>query len=124
MYNYFYYNNKKTMEKIEKGTIIEVKVPNIEKPIKAVVLDVIVTGDYEGDFSTITYYTYILYAQKRLFKASNKCRRGTCTSITEEDEPREIKDFFKYCSLEVNHRDKSNWLREQVKKLDIHTIYA
>ena len=37
---------------------------------------------------------------------------------------REIKDFFKYCSLEVNHQDKSNWLREQVKKLDIHTIYA
>ena len=72
------------MEKIEKGIIIEIKVPNVEKPIKAVVLDVIVTGAYEGDFSTITYYTYILYAQKRLFKASNKCRRGTYTSITEE----------------------------------------
>ena len=28
------------MEKIERGTIIEVKVPNVEKPIKAVVLDV------------------------------------------------------------------------------------
>ena len=80
------------MEKIEKGTIIEVKVPNVEKPIKAVVLDVIVTGDYEGDFSTITYYTYILYAQKRLFKASNECRRGTCPSITEEGEL--IEDMF------------------------------
>ena len=80
------------MEKIERGTIIEVKVPNVEKPIKAVVLDVIETGAYEGDFSTFTYYTYILYAQKRLFKASNKCRRGTCTSITEEGEP--VEDMF------------------------------
>ena len=80
------------MEKIEKGIIIEIKVPNVEKPIKAVVLDVIATGEYEGDFSTITYYTYILYAQKRLFKASNKCRRGTYTSITEEGEP--IEDMF------------------------------
>ena len=80
------------MKKIEKGAIIEIKVPNVEKPIKAVVLDIIVTGEYEGDFSTITYYTYILYAQKRLFKASNKCRRGTYTSITEEGEP--IEDMF------------------------------
>lgn len=80
------------MEKIERGTIIEVKVPNVEKPIKAVVLDVIVTDSYEEGFSTITYYTYILYAQKRLFKASNKCRRGTCDSITEEGEL--IEDMF------------------------------
>ena len=80
------------MEKIEKGTIIEVKVPNVENPIKAVVLDIIVNDNYEGSFSTITYYTYILYAQKRLFKASNKCRRGTCTSITEDGEP--IEEMF------------------------------
>lgn len=80
------------MEKIERGTIIEVKVPNVEKPIKAVVLDIIVTGNYEGSFSTISYYTYILYAQKRLFKASNKCRRGTYPSITEEGEL--IEDMF------------------------------
>ena len=37
------------MEKIERGTIIEVKVPNVEKPIKAVVLDVI--ENYCGDYS-------------------------------------------------------------------------
>ena len=80
------------MEKIERGTIIEVKVPNVEEPIKAVVLDVIATGVYEGDFSTITYYTYILYAQKRLFKASNKCKRGTYDSITEDGKP--IEDMF------------------------------
>ena len=80
------------MEKIERGTIIEVKIPNVEKPIKTVVLDVIVTGDYEGDFSTITYYTYILYAQKKLLKASNKCKRGTYDSITEDGEL--IEDMF------------------------------
>lgn len=60
------------MEKIEKGTIIEIKVPNIEKSIKAVVLDIISTSTYKGDFSDTTYYTYILYAQKRIFKMSNE----------------------------------------------------
>ena len=75
------------MEKIERGTIIEVKVPNVEKPIKAVVLDVIASGKSEGDFSATTYYTYILYAQKRLFKASNECQQGINTSFTEDGEP-------------------------------------
>ena len=79
------------MEKIERGTIIEVKVPNVEKPIKAVVLDII-SGESEGNFSVTTYYTYILYAQKRLFKISNKCQRGICTSITEDGEP--IEEMF------------------------------
>ena len=80
------------MEKIERGTIIEVKVPNVEEPIKAVVLDVIVSGESEEDFCVTAYYTYILYAQKRLFKASNKCRRGTYDSITEDGKP--IEDMF------------------------------
>ena len=75
------------MEKIERGTIIEVKVPNVEKPIKAVVLDVIASGESEEDFCVTTYYTYILYAQKRLFKVSNECQRGINTSFTEEGEP-------------------------------------
>ena len=105
------------MEKIEKGHIIEINVPNIEKPIKAVVLDVIATGEYEGDFSTTSYYTYILYAQKRLFKASNKCQRGMSTSITEEGEPIEAmfedwSDFtydgiiVDYCEIpEIQHQE-------------------
>ena len=60
------------MEKIERGTIIEVKVPNVEKPIKAVVLDVIenATSDYSA------CYVYILYAQKRILKAFNWCHWG------------------------------------------------
>ena len=51
---------------IEKGSIIEIKVPNVENPIKAVVLDVI--GYCTGGNSA--HYECILYAQKRLFKAS------------------------------------------------------
>ena len=60
------------MEKIEKGSIIEIKVPNVEAPIKAVVLDVIeiTMSDYNA------YYVYILYAQKRIFKAFNWCNWG------------------------------------------------
>ena len=53
-------------EPIEKGLIIEITVPNVEKPIKAVVLDVI--GYSTGGNSA--HYECILYAQKRLFKAS------------------------------------------------------
>lgn len=51
---------------IEKGQIVEISVPNVEKPIKAVVLDVI--GYCTGGNSA--HYECILYAQKRLFKAS------------------------------------------------------
>ena len=84
------------MEKIEKGTIIEIKVPNVEKSIKAVVLDIIPTSTYEGDFSDITHYTYILYAQKRIFKMSNECQYGMNESYTEEGEP--ISEMFEHWS--------------------------
>ena len=84
------------MEKIEKGTIIEVKIPNVEKSIKAVVLDVIPTSTYEGDFSDTTHYTYILYAQKRIFKMSNECQYGMNESYTEEGEP--ISEMFEHWS--------------------------
>ena len=51
---------------IEKGQIVEITVPNVEHPIKAVVLDVI--GYSTGDNSA--HCVCIMYAQKRLFKAS------------------------------------------------------
>ena len=53
-------------QSVEKGQIVEITVPNVEKPIKAVVLDVI--GYCTG--SNSAHYECILYAQKRLFKAS------------------------------------------------------
>lgn len=78
--------------KLEKGQIIEINIPEIEKPVQAIVLDIIPTGEYEGDFSTTVYYTYILYAENKLFKMSNKCQRGINTSFTEDDEP--ISEIF------------------------------
>lgn len=69
------------MEKINKGSIIEIKVPNVEAPIKAVVLDVIeiTMSDYT------TYCMYILYAQKRIFMASNWCHWGVEEQESYED---------------------------------------
>ena len=52
-------------QSVEKGQIIKINVPNVEK-LKAVVLDVI--GYCTGGNSA--HYECILYAQKRLFKAS------------------------------------------------------
>ena len=58
------------MEKIKKGAIIEVEVPNVEKPIKAVVLDV-----SEFDImDTVRGVSLVCYAQKRLFKVFLKYR--------------------------------------------------
>lgn len=51
---------------IEKGQIVEVTVPNVEHPIKVVVLDVI---GYPTGGNSI-HYECIMYAQKRLFKMS------------------------------------------------------
>nr|DAH00231.1 MAG TPA: hypothetical protein [Crassvirales sp.] len=51
---------------IKKGQIVEITIPNIERPIKAVVLDII--GYSTGGNSA--HYVCIMYAQKRLFKAS------------------------------------------------------
>nr|DAG97126.1 MAG TPA: hypothetical protein [Crassvirales sp.] len=60
------------MEKIiygqsfEKGQIVEITIPNVKNPIKAVVLDI--TGYSTG--SNSAHYVCIMYAQNRLFKAS------------------------------------------------------
>ena len=53
-------------QSIEKGQILEIAVPNVEHPIKAVVLDVI---EYSTG-SNSAHYECIMYAQKRLFKMS------------------------------------------------------
>lgn len=36
----------------------------------------------------------------------------------------DIRDFFRYCHLEVNHKDKSEWLYNQMDKLDSKTVYV
>lgn len=84
------------MEQLEKGQLIEVNIPEIKNPVQAIVLDIIATGEYEGDFSITSYYTYILYAENKLFKMSNECQRGMNTSFTEDNEP--ISEIFEHWS--------------------------
>lgn len=90
------------MEKIEKGIIIEIKVPNVEKPIKAVVLDVLyhVVDDREY------FGTFILYAQKRLFKAEcigwkieDYNELGEITTSWEFSEPHYEGTIVDYCEI-------------------------
>lgn len=86
----------KTM-KLEKGQIIEISnIPETENPIKAIVLDIIPNMVVDEDFSTTTYYTYILYSENKLFKMSNECNRGMSESFTEEGEP--ISEMFEHWS--------------------------
>ena len=53
-------------QSIEKGQILEITAPNVEHPIKAVVLDVIECPTSPNS----AHYECIMYAQKRLFNAS------------------------------------------------------
>lgn len=86
----------KTM-KLEKGQIIEISnIPETENPIKAIVLDIIPNMVVDEEFCSTTYYTYILYAENKLFKMSNECQRGMNTSFTEDGEP--ISEMFEHWS--------------------------
>jgi len=57
------------------------------------------------------------------------CIRRLCAWIQEEartfgPDPREIRDFFKYCRLYINGEDKSEWLWKQIDKLNLKTLYV
>lgn len=86
---------------IEKGQIVEMTVPNVKNPIKAVVLDV--TGYSIGGNSTS--YKCIMYAQKRLFKASFMHNWSVELSY-DEDNP--------YMSEEVEFNYYSNLIYEGI----------
>ena len=73
-------------QSVEKGRIIEITVPNVKKPIKAVVLDVI--GYCTGGNSA--HYECILYAQKRLFKASFEHDWSIEDSYDDDDIPETV----------------------------------
>lgn len=79
------------MEKIEKGSIIEIKVPNVEEPIKAVVLDKESIGDDHW-----TRNTYIMYAKNKIFRMSDEVYR----QVYVDDETGEPQDCYQYCGLE------------------------
>lgn len=87
-------------QSIEKGQIVEITVPNVEHPIKAVVLDVI--GYSIGDNST--HYKCIMYAQKRLFKASFEHDWSTEYSYDEEVEVHYYSDL-KYEGIIIEYCD-------------------
>ena len=82
-------------QSVEKGQIIEINVPNVEKPIKAVVLDVI--GYSTGDNSA--HYECILYAQKRLFKASFEHNWAIEDSYDDDDDTPEEVEVHWYSKL-------------------------
>lgn len=82
-------------QSVEKGQIVEINVPNVEKPIKAVVLDVI--GYCTGDNSA--HYECILYAQKRLFRASFEHDWSIEDSYDDDDDIPEAVEVHWYSKL-------------------------
>ena len=80
---------------VEKGQIIEITVPNVEHSIKAVVLDVI--GYSTGGNSA--HYECIMYAQKRLFKASFKYNWSIEDSYDEDLDTSEEVEVHYYSDL-------------------------
>ena len=82
-------------QSVEKGRIIEIPVPNVEHSIKAVVLDVI--GYSTGGNSA--HYECIMYAQKRLFKASFKYNWSIEDSYDEDLDTSEEVEVHYYSDL-------------------------
>jgi len=72
-------------------------------------------GHQEESFAT---YGALLPCIRRLIKWMQS------TARTFGPDPREIKDFFRHCRLYVNGKDKSEWLWEQMNKLDLKTLYV
>ena len=82
-------------QSVEKGQIVEITVPNVEHSIKAVVLDVI--GYSTGGNSA--HYECIMYAQKRLFKASFKYNWSIEDSYDEDLDTSEEVEVHYYSDL-------------------------
>lgn len=89
------------MEKFEKGTIIEINVPNVKKPIKAVVLDCTEYDIYDAERGIVL----ICYAQKRLFKVS--CRYYHKIKLDKDGNPYKDEKYFnfKYEGIIIDYCD-------------------
>lgn len=72
-------------------------------------------GHQEESFCT---YGALLTCIRRLIK----WMQGTASTFGPD--AREIKDFFRHCRLYVNGENKSEWLWEQMNKLDLKTLYV
>ena len=76
---------------VKKGETIKIKVPHVEEPIEAKVLDII--GYQTGGNSA--HYECIMYAQKRLFKASFEYNWYIEDSYDEDfDAPEEVEVHY------------------------------
>lgn len=82
-------------QSVEKEQIVEITVPNVEHPIKAVVLDVI--GYSTGGNSA--HYECIMYAQNRLFKASFEYNWSIENSYDEDLDTSEEVEVHYYSDL-------------------------
>lgn len=38
-------------------------------------------------------------------------------------DPRDVRDYFKHCSLYINGKSYSDWLFKQVENINMHTLY-
>lgn len=72
-------------------------------------------GHQEESFAT---YGALLPCVRRLYKWIQEQARFW------GPDPREIRDYFKYCRLYINGEDKSEWFFEQVNKLDLKALYV
>ena len=80
---------------VKKGETIKIKVPHVEEPIEAKVLDII--GYQTGDNSN--HYECILYAQNRLFRASFELNWTIEDSYDEDLDTSEAVEVYYYSSL-------------------------
>ena len=80
---------------VKKGETIKIKVPHVEEPIEAKVLDII--GYQTGSHSN--HYKCILYAQNRLFKASFELNWAIEDSYDEDLGTSEDVEVYYYSSL-------------------------
>ena len=80
---------------VKKGETIKIKVPHVEEPIEAKVLDII--GYQTGSHSN--HYECIMYAQNRLFRASFELNWAIEYSYDEDLNTSEDVEVYYYSSL-------------------------
>ena len=101
-------------------TSYPVEVVEIEKASKVAVEYTELSGPWGYGHQEESFITYggLLPCIRRLIKWMQSI------ASTFGPDPREIRDFFKYCRLYINGEDKSEWLFKQVSKLDMKTLYV
>lgn len=101
-------------------TSYPVEAIEIEKASKVAVEYTELSGPWGYGHQEESFCTYggLLTCIRRLIKWMQS------TASTFGPDAREIKDFFRHCRLYVNGENKSEWLWEQMNKLDLKTLYV